>query len=237
MSNQVVLQNISIVSVDMFQTLVNVDSRCHAFWRQVLGNKYTVERAENYWSEIKSYLHREYRELFAKDHEFIKARVVAERSFAKMFNHLGLELDPAFTADIFVKEHGIADTFDDTSQFLQDVGKLYPICLVSDADEEMLGPLRELYSFDHVFTSERFGAYKSSPSGELFRGVVEHYGLGPECIVHIGDSFFDVLGAGRTGMITCWLNRFNKKWEHEVRPHQVVTSLLEAAVLLGAGDR
>ena len=230
------LQNIAVVSVDMFQTLVNVDSRCHPFWQQLLREKYTVERANHYWSQIKVYLQEEYRELFGWNYEFIKARSVAERSFAKMFNELGLKLDPASTADLFIKEHGFSEPFADTAQFLQEVGKMYPICLVSDADEEMLGPLRELHSFDHVFTSEQMGSYKSSPSGELFRGVVEHYGLPAESIVHIGDSFFDVLGAGCTGLISCWLNRYDKTWEHEVRPHRVVTSLTEATALLGAGD-
>lgn len=236
MENDGTLQNISVVSVDMFQTLVNVDSRCHPFWRQVLGQKYTAERAEHFWSQIKVFLHREYRELFGENYNFIKARSVAERSFTKMFTELGLKLDPAGTADIFVKEHGFSEPFADTAKFLQEVGRIYPICLVSDADEEMLGPLRELYSFDHVFTSEQVGAYKSSPSGELFRGVVEHYALPAESIVHIGDSFFDVLGAGRTGLISCWLNRYDKTWEHEAKPHRIVTSLTEATALLGAGN-
>lgn len=235
MADEVTLQNIAVVSVDMFQTLVNVDSRCHPFWQQVLGDNYAAEQAEHYWSQIKVFLHEEYGELFRNHHEFIKARSVAERSFAKMFNQLGLKLDPARTADLFVKEHGLSEPFTDTMQFLQEVGEIYPICLVSDADEEMLGPLRDLYSFDYVFTSEQLGAYKSSPGGELFRGVVEHYDLPAESIVHIGDSFFDVLGAGRTGLISCWLNRFEKPWEHEVRPHRVVTSLTDATALLGAG--
>lgn len=233
MGNEGTLQNISVVSVDMFQTLVNVDSRCHTFWQQVLEDNYAAEQAELYWPQLKQFLRREYMELFQDNHDFIKARLVAERSFMKLFNHLGLKVDPARAADVFITEHGLAEPFADAKHFLQEVGNLYPICLVSDADEEMLGPLRELYSFDHIFTSEQLGAYKSSPTGELFRGVVEHYGLFAESIVHIGDSFFDVLGAGRTGLISCWLNRDGKPWEHEVKPHRVVTSLNEAAAMLG----
>lgn len=227
------LQNIAVVSVDMFQTLVNVDSRCHQFWQQVLGDSYTPERAHTYWSQIKTFLHGEYRELFANNHAFVKAHHVAERSFAKMFESLGLDLDPAGTADIFVREHGLSEPFDDAHAFLQAVGKVYNVCLVSDADEEMLGPLRQFYPFDQIFTSEHYGAYKSSPGGELFRGVVEYYGLPAESFIHIGDSYFDVLGAGRTGMIACWLNRFGKPWEHEIRPHLEVHSLEQAAELLG----
>lgn len=227
------LHNIGVVSVDMFQTLVNVDSRCHQFWRQVLGGKYTTELANAYWSEIKTFLHEEYRELFRNNHGFIKARSVAERSFRRMFEHLSLELDPTLAAELFVREHGFSEPFDDTEMFLREIRKMYPICLVSDADEEMFGPLLDLYSFDHVFTSERVGSYKCSPEGDLFRGVVEHYGVPAESIIHIGDSFFDVLGAGGTGMITCWLNRFDRTWEHQIRPHFEVKSLTEAALLLG----
>ena len=236
LGNESILQNIGVVSVDMFQTLVNVDTRKHPFWQQVLGENYTKEQAEVYWSQLKAFLYGEYGELFSKNLDFIKARSVAERSFAKLFDHLGLKLDPTYAADVFVKEHGLATPFADTVQFLQEVGKLYPICLVSDADEEMFGPLRELHTFDHIFTSEHMGGYKGSLSGDLFRGVVEHYGMAPESIVHIGDSYFDVLGAGRTGLISCWLNRFDKPWEHEVKPHRVVTSLTEAGLLLGVGS-
>ena len=228
------MQDIALVSVDMFQTLVDVDSRCHPFWQQVLGESYSRERAVTYWSQLKAYLRREYRDLFARDYRFIKARTVAERAFGRMFLELelGLELDPAHAADIFVKEHGYADPFSDTGEFLHQVGRLYPICLVSDADEEMIGPLRHLYPFDHIFTSERAGSYKSSPDGALFRNVVEHYSLAPKQIVHIGDSPFDVLGAGQAGIITCWLNRLNKAWRYDYRPHQVVQSLQEASALL-----
>ncbi|MEW5920909.1 MAG: HAD family hydrolase [Bacillota bacterium] len=235
MHNDGMLQNIAVVSVDMFQTLVNVDSRCHPFWQQVLGENYTQERAAAYWSLLKSFLYGEYRILFANDYRFVRARTVAERSFKKMFAHLGLDLDPAHTAGVFVKEHGLAAPFNDTNAFLQGVGKLFPVCLVSDADEEMIGPLRNLHNFDHIFTSEQVGAYKNSPGGELFRSVAEHYGLAAEQILHIGDSPFDVLGAGRAGFITCWLNRFERMWEYEFQPYRVVASLWEAAALLGAG--
>ncbi len=227
------MEQIAVVSVDLFQTLVNVDTRCHPFWRQVLGVVYTPEQADTYWGQLKAFLYREYRELFVSPCPFVSARTVAERSFAKLFSHLGLHLDPVGAVQIFIQEHHAAVPFDDAVPFLEAVGRCFPLCLVSDADEEMIGPHRHLHAFDRIFTSEEAGAYKNSPTGGLFRSVVEHYGMEAGQIIHIGDSPFDVLGAARAGLVSCWLNRPGRPWEQQIRPRYVVGSLQEAAALLG----
>ena len=39
--------------------------------------------------------------------------------------------------------------------------------------------------------------------------------------------------AGRTGIVTCWLNRTRRQWQYDIQPDHEVTTLTEAASLLG----
>jgi putative hydrolase of the HAD superfamily len=117
--------------------------------------------------------------------------------------------------------------------FLNSVGKKYPICVSSDTDEDMLGPLRQLYHFDRIFTSEQFESYKTGNDGKFFLELVKHYNVNPGSIIHIGDSSSDVIGASEAGILTCWLNREHKKRTYDIRPDYEVNSLIEAAMLLG----
>jgi len=94
--------------------------------------------------------------------------------------------------------------------------------------------LLSLCGFDSVFASAQFRSYKNDPEAKLFSAVIEHYGVPPERILHIGDGSSDVLGARRVGMTTCWLDRNGRSWRHHrVRPDYTVRALLEVSSILG----
>jgi len=227
------VDGVKVVSIDMFQTLVNVKSRSRHVWRRILGEKYSERLAEEYWLLTTRLIFKHYDELFRCQKEFVSSTTIIEMSFRELFALIGLEFNPKQAARILVEEHSLAPPYRDTEVFLSSVGERFPICLVSDADDEMILPLMKLYAFDSVFTSGRLRAYKNSPGREIFRAVIAYYGARPENIIHIGDSVYDVLGAARVGIKTCWLNRQGKSWDHELKPDYTVASLLEAASLLG----
>ncbi|UCC17200.1 MAG: HAD family hydrolase, partial [Dehalococcoidales bacterium] len=112
------------------------------------------------------------------------------------------------------------------------VGKEYPICLSSDTDDDMLGSLRALYPFDKIFTSEEIGAFKTGSEGRFFKAVVDHYGITPDSIIHVGDTIADIAGASEAGLTTCWLNRTGRTWPYVVKPDIEVSSLLEFTRIL-----
>ena len=112
------------------------------------------------------------------------------------------------------------------------VGENHPVCLVSDADEEMILEQLERFEFDRVFISESMKSYKNDPQGRLFQAVLDQYQTGPETIIHIGDSYSDVLGANLAGITSCWLNRNGAAWEYDTRPDFEVGSLAEAVELI-----
>ena len=221
-----------IVCVDMFQTLVDITSRRHSFWKEVLEEKYTEDLVEKYWELTSIYVLDLFHRL-TKQPEFLTLKVIFERSFEELLSTINLDFDPRGAAQILAAQHGLASPYEDTSLFLDLVGKKYPICLVTDADDDMLSPfLLNLYGFDCVFTSEQARSYKNDPECKLFLSVIERYGVEPDRIIHIGDSSTDVIGAHRVGIKTCWLNRGGNSWCQTVSPDYIAGSLSEVVSIL-----
>ncbi len=234
---EIKVSDFAVVSTDMFQTLVNLHSRCHHIWRELLKERYSEQLAEEYWALgskfLLGYFHR-----LTSQKQFLTLESIFELGFAELFLTIGLDFDPRHAAQIFVAQHGWASPYEDTGAFLNSIAEEYPICLVCDADDKMLSPsLLSLCKFDRVFVSERLRSYKNDPECKLFSAVVEHYGIAPERIIHIGDSSADVLGAKRVGMKTCWLNRNGNSWYHRTKPDYVASTLLEVASILIKGQR
>lgn len=231
------MKNIAVVSVDMFQTLVNVNSRCDRFWERLFPQKIPRYAAGEYWSQATKLIFGNYDELFRQGKTFVNSRAIMETSFSQLARQTGLNIQPKEAARILTEEHGLSSPYEDTGGFLNAVGKHFPICVVSDADDDMIRPLMNMYRFDKLFTSEQFQSYKGSPEGRIFQAVVDHYGVEPGRILHIGDSKNDVFGAKRAGLQACWLNRKARQWQDEILPDYTVTSLSEVVSLLGVGSR
>jgi 2-haloalkanoic acid dehalogenase type II len=221
-----------VVSVDMFQTLVDITSRRHFFWREVLGEKYSEELVEEYWQLTSMYVLDFFHRL-TNQTQFLTLKDIFERCFNELMPTISLDFDPRRAARILAAQHGLASPYEDTSLFLDHVGKKFPICLVTDADDDMLSPsLLNLCRFDHVFTSEQARSYKNDPECKLFLSVIEHYVIESERILHIGDSSTDVLGACRVGIKTCWLNREGNSWRQNVSPDYIAGSLSDVVSIL-----
>jgi FMN phosphatase YigB (HAD superfamily) len=227
------MKKFNVVSLDMFGTLADLSSVKYLVWQQFLQDKYTKDLADEHWNLATDYLFEYYENQVVKERQYIPPKVMYEVCYSRLFSEIGLNYDPKEAARILAQHHAYSELFEDALLFLVSVGKEYPICLSSDTDEDMLDQLRYIYPFDKVFTSEEIGSYKTSVDGRFFSSVVEYYGVEPESIIHIGDTISDIIGAGEAGIVTCWLNRKGKKWSHDVKPDYKVTSLIEAALILG----
>lgn len=222
------MENIKIVCVDMFQTLVDVNSRIPVIWRKILKKDYTEEKAYKYGIELeKEFMKQFYERCCEEGNSFHTIKFMFVNSFKEIFKRYKLEFQPREAAEIIIKEHGFSKPYDDTEQFFEIVNQL-PVCLVSDADFEMIDPLLRKYRFDTVFISEQMKSYKSSPKSTIFKEVLKKYKVAPNQIIHIGDGYSDIYGARQVGLKTCWLNRKNKKWEYEdIKPDYTINSLIE----------
>ncbi|MBW2621630.1 MAG: hypothetical protein JRD68_01870, partial [Deltaproteobacteria bacterium] len=127
-----------VISVDMFQTLVDVNSGHYSFWQEVLREEYTAARAEEYtasWAQVFSiYVNDAYK----RENGFVSLKKICEECFDEVFQHLDVSFDPVRAAQIQIDLHKAAPAYGDTERFLEAAGQSRPVCLVSDADEEMI---------------------------------------------------------------------------------------------------
>ncbi len=80
--------------------------------------------------------------------------------------------------------------------------------------------------FDFQFNAEGTGQEKPHPL--MFRRAMEHTGLRPEQLVHVGDHpVHDIEGAHNAGYWTIWVNQNQQVWPGGPAPTQTVQSLSE----------
>ncbi|UCB42202.1 MAG: HAD family hydrolase [Dehalococcoidales bacterium] len=222
-----------VASIDMFGTLVDIGSIRHAVWRTFLKDRYTAELADEYWNRVGDLLFQLIDDQIIEERPYVPLKVIFETMYSRFFPEISLDFDPKEAAVVLAHQHPFSTLYDDTVPFLESVSKEYPICLASDTDDDMLGPLRQLYPFDRVITSEQIESYKASADKRFFSEIIDQYGVKPENIIHIGDSSYDIIGAGEVGIVTCWLNRNDRTWSHDTKPDYEVNSLIDAASILG----
>ena len=85
---------------------------------------------------------------------------------------MNIQFDAEEAVKIFMDEHTNAVPYEDVESFFALIEDRLPICLVTDADCEMVLPLLEKFRFDKVFISEKVMSYKSNPNSKIFRKVL-----------------------------------------------------------------
>lgn len=222
-----------LICIDMFQTLVDVDTRIPFIWRRILQDKYTDEVAANCAKLISQKLSNKFHEIGNKSEQFSNLKSMFNLYFEEIAAETELRFDSRVAADVFLTEHGYSELYYDTMRFFQLMGRRLPICLVSDADTVMIKPFIEMFSFDSLFISENVGFYKNDPQSRIFNMVLEHYQVKPEKVLHIGDSASDIIGANKVGIKSCWINRNGLEWRYLVKPDYIIRSLVEVMELVG----
>ncbi|HYE12036.1 MAG TPA: HAD family hydrolase [Patescibacteria group bacterium] len=216
-----------LICIDMFQTLVDVNTRVPSIWQRILKDRYTIEERERCVRLVSQKVHNGFHEGVSKTKEFNNLKTI----FAPWFEEISTETELGFNShdavEIFLSEHGNASFFDDTLPFFELIDGKVPICLVSDADNNMVEPLLEKFRFDRIFISESIGSYKNDPESRIFLEVLQQYRIKPERILHIGDSSSDIRGASKVGIKSCWINRSGIEWRYGGKPDYIIKSLVE----------
>ena len=227
------MNHFEVISIDMFQTLVDVGSMRHHFWRRILGEKYSKDLVDRYGSQWGELFPAHFEKAIENEGDFVPVGKIFEGYWALLFEKFKIDFDPLEARRLHFEIHRLAPPYEDAEKFVDAIGRRYPVCLVSDSDLEMIRPHLDRFRFDRVFISEQLEAYKGDPDRRMFQAVIDHYEVLPEKILHIGDMHTDVLGAKRSGLGACWLNRDGQKWRHPVKPDYEVNTLYEAAEILG----
>jgi HAD superfamily hydrolase (TIGR01549 family) len=216
-----------LLCVDMFQTLVNVNTRIPFIWQRILKDKYSEARAYECAKSVRKNVFYGFHESASNCREFIDLKTMFKPFFQTVLKEMNISFDADEAVKIFMDEHTKATPYDDVKNFFELLENTMPICLVTDADYEMVMPIIKNYRFDEIFISEKSMSYKNEPKSKIFKDVLRHYSISPEKVLHIGDSSSDIVGANRVGMKTCWINREDVTWNYYPYPDYIIKSLNE----------
>jgi putative hydrolase of the HAD superfamily len=207
-----------LISVDVFQTLVDVPSIEEKAWKIFLGGKYspiiTKKGSDYIGKRILNYFSREVLE----KNKFETVKSVYSRFFSEAFQKFDVDFDPNEAATIFAHQHNYAVPYSDTEMFLGFIDDNYTYLISTDADNDMIGGMNYWKNSDKIFTSEDLKCYKMSKTNGFFKSILDYYQVEPKKILHIGDAASDIVNPKSLGIKTCWINRTNTTWQHEIEP-------------------
>jgi putative hydrolase of the HAD superfamily len=129
--------------------------------------------------------------------------------------------------------------FDDVVPILQLLREKLKLAVITNGPSEGQREKLDLTGLtpflDLVVVSSDLGVGK--PDARIFRFALDHLGLEPACVWHVGDSLVhDVAGARNAGLRSAWLNRRQLSPAAEApSPDHEITTLTELVELLHLG--
>ncbi|MCK5847946.1 MAG: HAD family hydrolase [Caldisericia bacterium] len=222
-------KNFEVISLDIFRTLVDLDSRASIIFKKVMGKNGTKSEIRKFWLEVGRVYRKELTKVLksGKYEGFYPLFLKEMVHFKKMYN---LPLDVEEYADIIIEEENLSPFFKDAIPMIELLMLKYKVCITSDTDPEMITNILPNIPAKKLFLSCDFNTYKEDPKNGLFKAVVDFYNIEPSKILHIGDSYSDIIGAKRAGMQACWLNRYKPllMWKHkDVKPDFTIKNLYQ----------
>src|SRR5262249_31194668 len=129
---------IQLVSIDLFETLVDASAGRHALWQTFLGGTSTHARIEQAWTLTTQRLFASLDQIIAAS-TYQPLHAVFQACYMKIFAHLQVVFDPGEAARMAVRYHAQSPWFPAAVPCLEAIRRRYPLCLASDADEAMVG--------------------------------------------------------------------------------------------------
>ena len=159
--------------------------------------------------------------------------------FARLFEALGVDGDPARTAAEYVRLLGIGHYFlPGAEEAVANLSKKYRLFLASNGIASVQKgrvTSANLYRFfEKAFVSEEIGANK--PSAEYFeRAFAQIPGFDKSKALIVGDSLTsDIRGGNNAGIATCWVNPTGKRRREDIHVDYEIKALSELEALLEA---
>jgi haloacid dehalogenase superfamily, subfamily IA, variant 3 with third motif having DD or ED/haloacid dehalogenase superfamily, subfamily IA, variant 1 with third motif having Dx(3-4)D or Dx(3-4)E len=220
-----------IISLDIFQTLADVNKRIPDIWRGILKNEYTEEKAMQGAKAALGILPGVY-ENAVRSEQFRTMEQVYLECADKAVKKLSFAVSPQELAYHLMFQHSKAPFYPEVPGCIEKLRAAYRIILSSDSNHLMVDDLINKIYYDKAFISDDLKSYKGDKNGKFFRGVLDRLDVSPEEILHIGDSTADVLGARRAGIASCWINRNARQWSGAVQPDFIIERLSDLENIL-----
>jgi FMN phosphatase YigB (HAD superfamily) len=224
--------DIKLISLDIFQTLVDVNSIKHATWQIILKDNYSPGYAEELADSMTNRLIDYFNNEIIEDTTFRPVKSIYKTCYSEIFRKFHIDFDPEEAAKILAEYHNHAKPFYDAEKFVEYIEGKYTYCLSSDTDNDMIKNNQFTQNSHKVFTSESLRTYKYFKENIFFKSVLNHFDYDAREIIHIGDSASDIINPKKLGMKTCWVNRANETWSNEIEPDYICNNLTELMDLL-----
>jgi 2-haloalkanoic acid dehalogenase type II len=162
---------------------------------------------------------------------FRTLREIEGQALSRLLQLLDVRGDAAPYVDLFFEMTKKAELYPETLTVLNALGHVR-LAIVSNADCEHLAAWTFTLPVQFILISETVGAYK--PHRLMFEKALEQLGLGPDEVLHVGDSDVDdVKGAKAAGWRVAWVNRDGRARRPDVpRPDFEIADLTELPALL-----
>lgn len=127
-----------LICIDMFQTLVDVNTRTYYIWKRILKDNYSEHLKEQCIKLATTKVVNHFHNQVSGQDTFFNLKTLFEPCFVEISKEIGINFNPKVAVEIFLDEHGNATPYTDALEFFRLLGNSIPVCLVSDADNEMI---------------------------------------------------------------------------------------------------
>ena len=220
-------KKIQWVTFDVYGTLIDWEKGVvEAFEKEAKRDGFTIER-----DQLISLFHETSRSVEGGSYELYAE--VLRRTASDIAKRLGWPLEPS-RAGFLPDSVQRWPPFRETNPTLKKFVKKFQTGLISNVDDKLLGQTRRHipHDFDLVVTAQQVRSYKPDPAHfkEFARRIGTKKGW-----VHVASSYYHDVAPGLKDKVpVVWVNRHGEELGGRKKPDAEVSSLAEAAKLLGA---
>lgn len=224
--------SVKIISLDIFQTIVDVNQRIPQIWSRTLGSEFTMDRTNEGAAAIISALPEVMEQaLHAKQH-FVTMQEVYEECVQKALRHLSFVVRKDKIVECLLTEHAKAPFYEEALGVIEQLKKKYQIILCSDSNHIMVDEIIAKVCPSFAFISDDVKAYKADYDGVFFSKVLQTMNVRADELLHVGDSSYDIIGAERVGIPAVLIHRGTNPVASNIKPLAVISSLNQLNELL-----
>jgi 2-haloacid dehalogenase/putative hydrolase of the HAD superfamily len=220
-------KEIKWVTFDVYGTLIDWEKGVlDAFQKEADRDGFTLDK-----NELIPMFHEISRDVEGGSYELYAE--VLRRTAVEMAKRMGWPLEPS-RAGFLPASVERWPAFRESNPNIAKFVKKFQTGLISNVDDKLLGQTRRHINHDYelVVTAQQVRSYKPDPAH--FKEFARRIG-GKKGWVHIGSSYYhDIEPALKDKVPVVWVNRHGEALEGRKKPDAEVSSLLEAAKLLGA---
>ena len=220
-----------VVSLDIFQTLADVNKRIPQIWQGILKDDYTEEKAMQGAKAIVDTFPVLYEKVVNAEN-FLTMEELYIECAEEAIGIFYFRASPQDVVYNLMYQHAKAPLYDDVSECVKKLHQKYKIILSSDSSHVMVDGLIHNIDYDAAFISDDEKSYKGDKNGRFFHSVLSRLDAEPSEIIHIGDSIADIYGAQKAGITSCWINRNQRSWNCAHKPDYTIKDLNELVDLL-----